>query len=141
MNRLMATVQTIQESDVMTYISVNNGQSTINLIKSHKPQWLNVGDRVYCNFQEACVCLSKDCTGKVSIENALPVILKNIRKNDSLCEVTLDNQDFGEIVSLITTNAYEKMELCEGAHAMMLLRGTDIKLEPFIEASPYSLIG
>lgn len=141
MNRLMATVQEIHEGEVVTYISVNSGESCMKLIKSQKPEWLRVGDKVYCNFQEACVCLSKDCTGKVSIENTLPVVLKNIRKNDSLCEVTLDNKDFGEIVSLITTRAYEKMELCEGTHAMMLLRGTDIKLEPFIEESPYSLIG
>ncbi len=74
--------------------------------------------------------MSKDCPGKVSIENTLPVTLQNVRKNNSLCELTLKSKDFGEIISLITTTAYDKLELREGCSATMLLRGTDIKIEP-----------
>ena len=133
MNKVMATVQNIEETDIVTYIHVNNGESAMYLIKSQKPKWLNVGDRVYCNFQEGSVCLSKDCPGKVSIENTLPVTLQNIRKNGSLCELTLNNSDFGDIVSLITASAYEKLDLEEGCKATMLLRGIDIKLEPMFE--------
>ena len=74
--------------------------------------------------------MSKDCPGKVSIENTLPVTLQCVRKNRSLCELTLKNSDFGEIISLITSSAYDKLELREGCSATMLLRGTDIKIEP-----------
>jgi ABC-type molybdate transport system ATPase subunit len=133
MNKVVATVQNIEETDIVTYIHVNNGESAMYLIKSQKPNWLSVGDKVYCNFQEGSVCLSKDCPGKVSIENTLPVTLANIRKNGSLCELTLNNSDFGDIVSLITASAYEKLDLQEGCKATMLLRGIDIKLEPFFE--------
>lgn len=133
MNQVIATVQNIEETDIVTYIHVNSGESAMYLIKSEKPKWLSVGDKVYCNFQEGSVCLSKDCPGKVSIENTLPVTLQNVRRNNSLCELTLNNSDFGDIISLITANAYEKLDLQEGCKATMLLRGVDIKLEPFIE--------
>lgn len=133
MNKVLATVQNIEETDIVTYIHVNNGETTMYLIKSEKPKWLSVGDKVYCNFQEGSVCLSKDCPGKVSIENMLPVTLQNVRRNNSLCELTLNNSDFGDIISLITANAYDKLDLQEGCKATMLLRGIDIKLEPLLE--------
>lgn len=130
MNKLIATVEGIEESDVVTYIHVNSGDTKMQLIRSQRPKWLKVGDKVYCNFQEGSVCVSKDCPGKVSIENTLPVTLQCVRKNNSLCELTLKNSDFGEIISLITSSAYDKLELQEGCSATMLLRGTDIKIEP-----------
>ena len=133
MNQVIATVQNIEETDIVTYIHVNSGESAMYLIKSEKPKWLSVGDKVYCNFQEGAVCLSKDCPGKVSIENMLPVTLQNVRRNNSLCELTLNNSDFGDIISLITANAYDKLDLQEGCKATMLLRGIDIKLEPLLE--------
>jgi ABC-type molybdate transport system ATPase subunit len=133
MNQVIATVQNIEETDIVTYIHVNSGESAMYLIKSEKPKWLSVGDKVYCNFQEGSVCLSKDCPGKVSIENTLPVTLQNVRRNNSLCELTLNNSDFGDIISLITANAYDKLDLQEGCKATMLLRGIDIKLEPLLE--------
>ncbi len=133
MNQVIATVQNIEETDIVTYIHVNSGESAMYLIKSEKPKWLSVGDKVYCNFQEGSVCLSKDCPGKVSIENMLPVTLQNVRRNNSLCELTLNNSDFGDIISLITANAYDKLDLQEGCKATMLLRGIDIKLEPLLE--------
>ena len=132
MNKLIATVKEIEETEAFTFIHVNSGETTIQLIKSQKPKWLKVGDKVYCNFQEGCVCVSKDCPGKVSIENTFPVTLSCVRKSKSLCELTLKNSDFGEVVSLITAHAYDKLELQEGCNATMLLRGTDIKLEPLI---------
>ena len=131
MNRFIATVEGIEESEIVTYIRVNNGDTSIHLIKSKKPAWLSVGDRVYFNFAEAAVCLSKDCPGKVSIENTLPVTLQNVRTSNSLCELTLES-GMGKVVSLITMNAYEKLELTQGCKATMLLRGTDITLEPIL---------
>ena len=65
MNQVIATVQNIEETDIVTYIHVNSGESAMYLIKSEKPKWLSVGDKVYCNFQEGSVCLSKDCPGNL----------------------------------------------------------------------------
>ena len=81
MNKVIATVQNIEETDIVTHIQVNCGESVMYLIKSQRPQWLSVGD----------------------------------------------------IISLSTATAYEKLELQEGCPATMLLRGIDIKLEPIFK--------
>jgi len=131
MNKIIAEVQEINETEIVTYIHVNSGDTVLHLTKSKKPAWLHVGDKVSCSFQEVAVCMSKDCPGKLSIENILPVQLKNVRKCDSLCELTLESK-MGKIVSLITANAYDDLELHEGCEAMVLLRGVDISLDPIL---------
>jgi molybdopterin-binding protein len=132
MNQIIATVEDIVETDIVTYIRLNSSDTILSLIKPKSPKWLNIGDKVYCKFQEASVCVSKDCPGKVSIENKLPATLKEVRKNDSLCELTFES-DIGSVVSLITTRAYDTLELQKGCRATMLLRGVDISVEPIIE--------
>ncbi len=131
MNQITATVEDIVETDIVTYIRLSSSKTILNLIKAKTPKWLNVGDKVYCKFSEASVCVSKDCPGKISIENKLSATLKDIRKNDSLCELTFDS-DIGNIISLITTRAYDILELEKGCKVTMLLRGVDLTIEPII---------
>jgi molybdopterin-binding protein len=130
-NRIDATVKAIEETDVVTYIRVECGDTPVCLIKAKSPEWLAVGDRVCCTFQEASVCVSKDCPGRVSIENRLPATLASVREGASLCELTFES-GVGKIVSLITARAYETLGLETGCGATVLLRGVDIHLEPVI---------
>jgi molybdopterin-binding protein len=76
--------------------------------------------------------VSKECPGKVSIENRVPAILKDVRKSESLCELTFESE-LGKVVSLITTEAYDNLGLELGCEATMLLRGIDINITPVIE--------
>ncbi|MDD5202907.1 MAG: hypothetical protein PHH41_07175 [Sulfurimonas sp.] len=132
MNHIEAKVTQINTSDIVTYIDVQSADTQIRLIKFKAPSWLCVGDTIDCSFPEASVCVSKDCPGKVSIENRLPAKLLEIRKSDSLCELTFES-DMGRVVSLITMEAFENLELEIGCSATMLLRGVDISFAPVIE--------
>ena len=132
MNRIRGTVQTIERTDVVNFIHVACGGMKMSLIKAVLPEWLDVGDDVDCTFQEASVCISKECTGKVSIENRVPGTLKSVRKNTSLCELTFDCEA-GKVVSLITSHTFDDLGLKEGCRATMLIRGVDIQLEPVIQ--------
>lgn len=132
MNKVSAVVTTIDKNDIVTNIHVECGGTTMRLIKSECPKWLSPGDKVFCTFQEASVCVSKECPGKVSIENKLPASLSDVRKSDSLCELTFSS-DLGTVVSLITTDAFDDLELEVGCEATMLLRGVDIGLQPQLE--------
>lgn len=133
MNQILAVVETIQESDLFTYIGVKNSEMPLNLIKSKKPSWLNIGDEVFCKFQEARVSVSKECSDKVSIENSIPATIRQVRKNDLLCELTLDSE-IGEVVSLITSKSYASLDLQEGLSVNILLKGIDISLEPNMDS-------
>jgi len=131
MNSIAVTVKDIKITDIVTYIDVECGDTALRLIKSKAPNWLSKGDRVNCKFKEASVCVSKECPGKVSIENRVAAKLKDVRKNDSLCELTFES-GLGEVVSLITTQAYDNLGLELECDATMLLRGVDINLEPLL---------
>lgn len=131
MNQLTAVVKSIEETDVVTYIHLGIGETKISVINSKTPEWLSVGDQVNCTFQEVSVSVSKECPGKVSIENRLPATLKEMRQGASLCELTFES-DVGEVVSLITSRACELLGLEIGCQATMLLRGIDITLEPIL---------
>ncbi len=132
MNQLAAIVKEIEKTDVVTYIRVEIGDTTLCLIKPKTPEWLSVGDNVTCTFQETAVCVSKECPGRVSIENRLPATLKEVRQGASLCELTFES-DMGEVISLITANAYETLGLTKGCEATMLLRGVDVNVEPVLQ--------
>ncbi len=132
MNQVVATVEEIEKTDTITFLHLNSGEAKIRIIKHKAPKWLSVGDKVYCKFQEAAVCVSKGCAGNISIENKLPATLKDVRKSSSLCELTFESQ-MGKVVSLITCSAYDNLELEKGCKATMLLRGVDINVEPVLE--------
>lgn len=131
MNQITAKVNSIEETDIVTYIRLRCGETEFSLIESKPPKWLSVGDEVYCTFQEPSVCISKDCPGKVSIENIIPGTLKSVRQNNSLCELTFES-DVGKVVSLITQRAFDRLELVEGCDATMLIRSVDLSLEPVL---------
>jgi ABC-type molybdate transport system ATPase subunit len=130
MNKIEAVVTEIKKTDVVTYVYVKSADVDLRLICYKAPVWLASGDSVYCTFQEAAVCVSKECPGRVSIENKLPVVLKEMRQSESLCELTFDTQ-MGKVVSLITQEAYDDLGLELECDATMLVRGVDIKIEPF----------
>lgn len=129
MNKVKARVNTIEATDVVTYVHLDKGDTTLRIIKSETPYWIKEGEDVICTFREASVCVSRECPGKISIENAVPATLEGVRERASLCELTFDS-GLGRVVSLITTKAYENLGLEPGCKATMLLRGIDINLEP-----------
>jgi molybdopterin-binding protein len=136
-NQLTAVVTSIDETDVVTYIHLGVGETKISVINSKRPEWLSLGDKVNCIFQEVSVSVSNECPGKVSIENRLPATLKEMRQGASLCELTFES-DLGEVVSLITSHACELLGLEIGCKATMLLRGIDITLEPILLPSDHN---
>jgi ABC-type molybdate transport system ATPase subunit len=129
MNKASAVVTAIEHTDIVSYLTLQCAETTIRLIKTKTPAWLSVGEKVSFTFQEASVCVSKECPGKVSIENRIPGTLVRLRSKDSLCELTFQS-DIGRVVSLITEKARDELGLEEGCTATMLLRGVDIHLEP-----------
>jgi len=132
MNNIEAVVTGIKKTDIVTYIDLKCGEESLRLIRKSYPIWLSEGDSVNCKFQEVSVCVSKECEGKVSIENKIPARLKALRQNGSLCELTFESS-MGDVVSLITQDAYNSLGLELECSATMLLRGLDITIEPKIE--------
>ncbi len=132
MNQIIAKVINIEPGEIVSYVQVESSGLKLRIIKSTLPTWLSVGDKVQCNIQEASVCVSKECPGKVSIENRIKARLKDLRVKESLCELTFESE-FGEVRALITQVALDELGLEKGCEATMLMRGVDISIEPYID--------
>jgi molybdopterin-binding protein len=87
--------------------------------------------------QEAAIAICKGAKeGSVSIENHLSGELQHFRKGLVLSEVSVDTP-CGKFNSLITTDAFERMELCEGCNVTLLLKAVDIKLTPLLGSTSF----
>lgn len=132
MNKVIASVKSIDDQQIVVYITLEVNDVEIVLIESKVPQWLKNGEKVYFTFQEVSVCVGKACEGKISIENRIPGILHQVRKKGTMCELTFQSE-IGKIVSLMTQKSFEGLQLKEGEKAIILLREIDINLEPYFE--------
>ena len=137
MNSFSATVEDIKSDQFFSCITVRANDMELKLLKTEVPKWLHIGDEVECRIQEAAISL---CTGSkegsVSIENHLCGELQHFRKGLVLSEVSVDTP-CGIMNSLITTDAFERMELCEGCAVTLLLKAVDIKLLPVLDSTSY----
>ena len=137
MNSFPARVEEIKSDDFFSCIRVRANDADLKLLKTEVPKWLRVGDEVECRIQEASIAICKGAKeGSVSIENHLSGELQHFRKGTVLSEVSVQTP-CGKLNSLITTNAFERMELCEGCNVTLLLKAVDIKLSPILENSSY----
>lgn len=132
MNKVIASVKSIEDQEIVVYITLEVNDVEITLIESKVPEWLKSGDKVYFTFQEVSVCVGKACEGKISIENRIPAVLHQVRTKGTMCELTFLSQ-IGKVVSLMTQKSFEGLQLNEGEKAMILLREIDINLEPYFE--------
>ncbi|WP_295053156.1 TOBE domain-containing protein [Sulfuricurvum sp.] len=137
MNAMVARVEEIKSDEFFSCITVRVNDTDLKLLKTEVPKWLRIGDEVECRIQEAAIAI---CTGtkegSVSIENHLSGELQHFRKGTVLSEVSVDTP-CGKLNSLITTDAFERMELCEGCNVTLLLKAVDIKLTPLLDSTSY----
>lgn len=137
MNAMVARVEEIKSDGFFSCITVRVNDTDLKLLKTEVPKWLRIGDEVECRIQEAAIAI---CTGtkegSVSIENHLSGELQHFRKGTVLSEVSVDTP-CGKLNSLITTDAFERMELCEGCNVTLLLKAVDIKLTPLLDSTSY----
>ncbi len=137
MNTLKAIVEEIKSDEFFSCITVRANDTELKLLKTEAPKWLRVGDEVECRVQEASIAICKGAKeGSVSIENHLSGELQHFRKGTVLSEVSVETP-CGKLNSLITTDAFERMELCEGCNVTLLLKAVDIKLMPLIDSTSY----
>ncbi|HEX5330029.1 TOBE domain-containing protein [Sulfuricurvum sp.] len=137
MNTFSAKVEEIKSDDFFSCITVRANDTELKLLKTEVPKWLHVGDEVECRVQEAAIAICKGAKeGSVSIENHLSGELQHFRKGTVLSEVSVETP-CGKLNSLITTDAFERMELCEGCNVTLLLKAVDIKLTPLLDSTSY----
>lgn len=132
MNKIAARVKSIDDQEIVVYVTLEINDMEIVLIKPRVPSWLKSSQKVHFTFQEVSVCVGKACNGKISIENRVPAVLDCVRIKGTMCELTFQSE-IGQVVSLMTEKSFEALQLGRGEKATILLRDIDINLEPYSE--------
>lgn len=130
MNAMQARIESIHSDDFFNIVQLSIQDHTIKLLKTKLPAWVEIGELVECQIQEAALAVCKGAhEGNVSIENRFEGTIVKFLEGDVLTEVTLDTP-CGEVKSLISTEAKNRMGLQKGEDVTLLLKMVDVKIAP-----------
>jgi molybdate transport system regulatory protein len=130
MNRLPATIRSIQHSEAILLIdvSVENELFSALLIESGtQPTWLREGETVDVVFKETEVSLAKNLSGQISTRNRMKCSVLAIDRGELLSKVKLLYQNH-VIYSAITTRSVDALKLKEGDLVEALLKSNEVSL-------------
>ncbi|HNX54405.1 MAG TPA: TOBE domain-containing protein [Prolixibacteraceae bacterium] len=130
MNRLPATIRSIQHSEAILLIdvSVENELFSALLIESGtQPTWLREGETVDVVFKETEVSLAKNLSGQISTRNRMKCSVLAIDRGELLSKVKLLYQNH-VIYSAITTRSVDSLKLKEGDLVEALLKSNEVSL-------------
>ncbi len=129
MNKLSGTIEKIENEDDLTliYIQVYDDKFTSIIIDNSEISELKPGNKVNIVFKETEVSIGKNLSGGLSIRNRMKAKVKNLLKGKILTKILLDYQG-NEIVSLITTNAANELNLNIGDQVEGLVKTNEISI-------------
>jgi molybdate transport system regulatory protein len=132
MNTLNGNITTIQSHEGISLVKVKSNDTIFTSIVLDTPEtssYLEIGHSVKIIFKETEVIISKDSNPNISIQNRLQCTIESIKKGVLLSQINLN---FGETIieSIITTNAYEQLQLEKNDTVIALVKTNEISLSP-----------
>lgn len=128
MNKLPATIASVRHEDSLYFLELEAESIRLGmLLFDLKPAFV-VGSRVNVLFKESEVALGVDLSGELSFSNRFPARVTAIRRGEILAEITL-RCAAGELASIVTMRAVERMGLAEGCAVTAMVKASQISLE------------
>ncbi len=130
MNRLHGHITAIESGEHLSLVDVAVGQDNFTAMLLETPLdalHLQVGNAVAVLFKETEVSLAKELSGRLSLRNRVPGIVRQIRSGEILCEVTLDCAG-QTLTSIITARAVKRLELREGDKVEALVKANEVSV-------------
>lgn len=137
MNRLLGTITAVECNDHLSLVDVATGSGIFTAMLLETPAsapYLKAGRKVAVLFKETEVSLAKDLSGRISLRNRISGRVRHIRRGEILSEVALDCGDHA-LISVITTRAVQRLELCEGDAVEALVKANEVTLAEVGDAS------
>ncbi len=130
MNTLNGIISEITTEGALSLVKIKVEDILFTSIIIDTPETLsllNVGNPVTVLFKETEVIISKTKVEDISLQNILPCTVQNIKKNRLLCQLTLTWKEYC-IDSIITTTAFENMNLQQGSIVYAMIKTNEIML-------------
>jgi molybdate transport system regulatory protein len=129
-NQLTGTISLIQQSGSIMLVDVDVDGYNYSALMIDLPQalsWLHVGNSIGLIFKETEVSIGKNITGKISLRNQLPCVVKSVKRGEilSVIELTVSGNT---IISAITTRSADILKIRTGDSVTAFIKANEIIL-------------
>ncbi|ACF44208.1 TOBE domain protein [Pelodictyon phaeoclathratiforme BU-1] len=128
MNKLSVLITGIDQRESLCFLELNASGIELGMLLFDLQPFFRKGCRVNVLFKETEVALAKGLMGETSFSNSFPAAVTKIRAGSLLAEITLQCSA-GEIVSIITAKAAERLGLQEKDDVTVLIKASQLSLE------------
>jgi molybdate transport system regulatory protein len=133
MNSLQGRIESMQTENHLSLVNVKVDAHFFSAIVIDTPvtaNYLEPGRQVNLLFKETEVVIAKSFMGGISMQNKFPGTVKSLEMGKLLCRVIV-NYNNHDIVSLITTNAANQLELAAGDEVTAFVKTNEISLTAY----------
>lgn len=135
MNKLAGTIAAIATEGNLSLVKIRPAIKQDDLVSaimidlSAGANFLFEGNEVNILFKETEVIIAKNFTGQISVQNKFRCTVKAIEKGKLLAKLLLDYAG-AKIISIITVNAVNTLELEAGDEVTGLVKTNEISIAP-----------
>ena len=130
MNSLKGEIEQIDISGNLSLVGIKVGECQFKSIVVETPEtvdYLKVGGAVDVLFKETEVIIGIGENMQISLRNKMISTITAIEKGKLLAKLVLQT-NAGKVISIITSNAVEKLNLKEGTQVMAMVKTNEILL-------------
>jgi molybdate transport system regulatory protein len=130
MNQFTGTISHIQQSGSIMLVEVDVDGYYFSALMIDLPQamlWLHEGNSIDLIFKETEISIGKNITGKISLRNQLPCVVKSVKRGEilSVIELTFSGNT---ITSAITTRSADMLKIRTGDSVTAFIKANEIIL-------------
>ncbi len=131
MNKLQGQITKIETSGNLSIVHVSiTEQIKLKAIVVERPEtapYLKEGNEIAMLFKETEVVMGTDAIHAISLQNKISGVIKKVEKGTLLSKVVLES-GAGDIISLISTNAVNQLDLKVGMNAMAMIKLNEVMI-------------
>ncbi len=131
MNRIKGHIKTIEVSGSLSIVFVDIGHKIVlKSIVIETPEtahYLKEKNKVFLLFKETEVIIANPLAVETSVENNIPALITELEIGKLLCRVVLQAK-FGVVSSIISTNAFKRLNLKVNDNVLVLIKMNEIML-------------
>lgn len=130
MNSLKGEIEHIEISGNLSLVGIKVGECQFKSIVVETPEtvdYLRVGGAVDVLFKETEVIIAIGDNLQISLRNKMISTITSIEKGKLLAKLVLQT-NAGEVISIITSNAVDNLNLKEGSEVMAMVKTNEILL-------------
>ncbi|MGC9351031.1 MAG: TOBE domain-containing protein [Sulfurovum sp.] len=131
MNKITATVQSIESNDGLNIVTFSLEEQTLTMVSLELEDTLSVGTTCLLTVNASSVAIGKDLSGMLSYSNQLSAKVVAIEKGKLLARVLLDISG-NRVESMITVASSERLGLKAEDEVTALIKSTVLSVSEVV---------